>query len=481
MIPVPEIDLGSILPALVLCVAGLVIIVVGLFLRKGMPTVACLISLVGIIAAFFANSPLRYLNQDAFSGLIAMDAYSWFLNILILVASGLTALISIRYLSDEGLELYEYYVLLLFASAGMMFMVSANHLLVLFMGLETLSISIYVLAGVRRTDPRSKESALKYLLLGAFASGIFLYGAALLYGAAGSLSLPGLAKYFHGGPVSLTAKVGMGLLLVGFGFKIAAVPFHMWTPDVYEGAPTPITAYMSVGVKAAAFAAFVRVFFESLVPLQVNWAAMLWVLSVITMIVGNIAALRQENIKRMLAYSSIAHAGYILIGMVVGREAGLSAMLYYLLAYTFTNVGAFGVVALVGRKGEANTMIDDYRGLAKVHPLLALTMSVFLFSLAGIPPTAGFVGKFTIFMAAIESGYIWLVIVGVLTSAASVFYYFRVVMKMYMEAPEVEPESLRFCPYMATGLFIAVAGVLYIGIFPTTYLNLAVESVKPLF
>jgi len=481
MIPVPEIDLGSILPALVLCVAGLVIIVVGLFLRKGMPTVACLISLVGIIAAFFANSPLRYLNQDAFSGLIAMDAYSWFLNILILVASGLTVLISIRYLSDEGLELYEYFVLLLFASAGMMFMVSANHLLVLFVGLETLSISIYVLAGVRRTDPRSKESALKYLLLGAFASGIFLYGAALLYGAAGSLSLPGLAQYFQAGSVSLTAKAGMGLLLVGFGFKIAAVPFHMWTPDVYEGAPTPLTAYMSVGVKAAAFAAFVRVFFESLVPLQVDWAAILWVLSVITMIVGNIAALVQQNIKRMLAYSSIAHAGYILIGMVAGQEAGLSAMLYYLLAYTFTNVGAFGVVALVGRKGEANTMIDDYRGLAKVHPLLALTMSVFLFSLAGIPPTAGFVGKFTIFMAAIESGYIWLVIVGVLTSAASVFYYFRVVMKMYMEAPEVEPQSLRFCPYMATGLFIAVAGVLYIGIFPTTYLNLAVESVKPLF
>jgi len=270
-------------------------------------------------------------------------------------------------------------------------------------------------------------------------------------------------------------------LLVGFAFKIAAVPFHMWTPDVYEGAPTPFTGFMSVGVKAAAFAAFVRVFFEALTALQVNWTHILWALAVLTMILGNVAALVQENIKRMLAYSSIAHAGYILIGMVAGKEAGTSGMLYYLLAYTFTNIGAFGVVALVGRKGEANVMIDDYRGLAKVHPLLALVMSIFIFSLAGIPPTAGFMGKFTIFSAAINSGYIWLVIVGVLTSAASVFYYFRVIMKMYMESPETEPTKLQFGPAMVLALSIATAVVLYIGIFPTTYLNLATESVKPLF
>ncbi|MDD3473930.1 MAG: NADH-quinone oxidoreductase subunit N, partial [Syntrophaceae bacterium] len=283
------------------------------------------------------------------------------------------------------------------------------------------------------------------------------------------------------GSFSLMGVVGMGLLLVGFAFKVAAVPFHMWTPDVYEGAPSPITGFMSVGVKAAAFAAFVRVFFESLNALQVNWTNILWILAVLTMVLGNLAALIQDNIKRMLAYSSIAHAGYILIGMIAGSPDGVSGILYYLLAYTFTNLGAFGIVTLVGRKGEANVYLDDYRGLSRTHPALAVAMAIFLFSLAGIPPTAGFVGKFTIFSAAIKAGYIWLVIIGVLTSAASVFYYFRVVMKMYMESPDREPERLRFSPSMSLALVISVVIVLYIGIFPTTYLNLASESVRTLF
>jgi len=281
--------------------------------------------------------------------------------------------------------------------------------------------------------------------------------------------------------VSMMALVGMGLLLVGFSFKVAAVPFHMWTPDVYDGAPSPITGFMSVGVKAAAFAAFLRVFFECFGSAQVTWGHILWVLAVLTMILGNLAAIVQTNIKRMLAYSSIAHAGYILVGMVAGTPNGAAGVLYYLLAYIFTNLGAFAVVTMVGRKGEANINLDDYRGLGKVHPTLALAMSIFLFSLAGIPPTAGFIGKFTIFSAAINAVYIWLVIIGVLTSAASVFYYFRVIMKMYMEAPDVEPEALKFSPSMAFALSLTVMVVLYIGIFPTTYLNLATESVKTLF
>ncbi len=481
MMSIPEVNLGGILPAVVLCIAGLVVMTVGLYLRKGLIATSAIISLVGVLIALMANAPLRMLNKQAFSGLISLDAYTWFFNLLILIATGLTVLTSVRYFTDDGLNLYEYFVLLLFSAAGMMFMVSGNHILTIFVGLETLSISIYILSGILPVNLKSKEAALKYIVLGAFSSAIFLYGAALLYGAAGSLSLPALAKYFQAGQISRMAVAGMGLLLVGFAFKVAAVPFHMWTPDVYEGAPTPFTGFMSVGVKAAAFAAFVRVFFEALTALQVDWTHILWVLAVLTMILGNVAALVQENIKRMLAYSSIAHAGYILIGMVAGKEAGTAGMLYYLLAYTFTNVGAFGVVALVGRKGEANVMIDDYRGLAKVHPLLALVMSIFLFSLAGIPPTAGFMGKFTIFSAAINSGYIWLVIVGVLTSAASVFYYFRVIMKMYMESPETAPTKLQFGPAMVLALSIATAVVLYIGIFPTTYLNLATESVKPLF
>lgn len=481
MIQVPEINLGGILPAVVLSIAGLIAMVAGLFLRKGAATFSALLGLVGVLIAFWANTPLRSSNETAFAGLIALDAFSWFFNIVILIAVGMTILMSLRYLVDDGLEIYEYFVLLLFAGAGMMFMVSGQHILVIFVGLETLSISIYVLTGILPGNLRSSEAALKYLILGAFSSGIFLYGAALLYGTCGSLSLPVMMKSLQTSSVTTMANVGMGMLLVGFAFKVAAVPFHMWTPDVYEGAPAPITGFMSVGVKAAAFAAFIRVFFEALPALQVSWVQVLWGLSVATMILGNLAALVQDNIKRMLAYSSIAHAGYILVGMVAGNESGTSGVLYYLLAYTFTNLGAFTIVTLVGRRGEANVQIDDYRGLARSHPILALAMSIFLFSLAGIPPTAGFVGKFAIFSAAINTGYIWLVVIGVLTSAASVFYYFRVVMKMYMESPETEPEEMRFGPLTALALGIAAFGVLYIGIFPTTYLNLAVESVKPLF
>jgi NADH-quinone oxidoreductase subunit N len=481
MIPVPDVDLGSVLPAMVLCLTGVVIMFAGVFFRRGVIAFSAIVSLAGVLIALAANSPLRLMNRQAFSGLISLDSYTWFCNMVLLIAAGVTILASVKYMAEESEGLYEYFVLLLFATAGMMFMVSANHFLVIFVGLETLSISIYVMAAMMPHNPRSREAGLKYLLLGAFSSGLFLYGAALVYGATGSLSLPAIGKYFQTGAVGPMAAAGMGLLLVGFSFKAAIAPFHMWTPDVYEGAPTPLTGYMSVAVKAAAFAVFVRVFFESLSVLQVSWTHILWVLAAITMIVGNVVALVQDNIKRMLAYSSIAHAGYIMVGMVAGKEAGTSAILYYLLAYTFTNLGAFAVVALVGRKGEANVRLDDYRGLAAAHPVLALVMSIFLFSLAGIPPTAGFVGKFAIFGAAVSSGYIWLVVIGVLTSAASVFYYFRVIMKMYMEAPAFDFATLRFGPGMALALFIAVVGVLYIGVFPTAYLNLALESVKPLF
>ena len=481
MIPVPEINLGGVLPALILGVAGLLATLLGLFVRKGAATVGAIIGFTAVLIALAANAPLRFMNTPAFSGMIVLDTFSWFFNLLILLSVGLTILISMKYLTDQGLDLYEYFAILLFSSVGMMFMVSGNHLLMIFVGLETLSIGVYVLTGVLPKSSKASEASLKYLLLGSFSSALFLYGAALLYGASGSLSLAGLAKYFQSGSISTMGLIGMGLLLVGFSFKVAAVPFHMWTPDVYDGAPSPITGFMSVGVKAAAFAAFLRVFFECFGSVQVTWSHILWILAVLTMILGNLAALVQSNIKRMLAYSSIAHAGYILMGMVAGTAMGAAGILYYLLAYIFTNLGAFAVVTMVGRKGEANISIDDYRGLGKSHPALALAMSIFLFSLAGIPPTAGFIGKFTIFGAAIASGYIWLVIIGVLTSAASVFYYFRVVMKMYMEAPEVEPESLKFSPSMALALTLTVMVVLYIGIFPTTYLNLATESVKSLF
>ncbi|MGB9616571.1 MAG: NADH-quinone oxidoreductase subunit N [Desulfomonilaceae bacterium] len=481
MIQIPEINLGGILPALVLCVTGIIAMIAGLFMRRGAATLAALLGLVGTLVALWVNSPIRTLNKAAFSGLIALDAFSWYFNLLILAAVGLTILLSARYLKDEELDLYEFFVLLLFAGAGMMFMASGNHILVIFVGLETLSISIYILTGILPNNLKSSEAALKYLILGAFSSGMFLYGAALLYGATGSLLLTTMTKHLAQSGGSTMATLGMALLLTGFAFKVAAVPFHMWTPDVYEGAPAPMTGFMSVGVKAAAYAAFMRVFFEALPAFQVDWSQVLWGLAAATMILGNIAALVQENIKRMLAYSSIAHAGYILIGMVAGTETGTSGILYYLLAYTFTNMGAFTIVTLVGRKGESNVAIEDYRGLARTHPILALCMSVFLFSLAGIPPTAGFVGKFTIFSGAVSAGYIWLVVIGVLTSAASVFYYFRVIMKMYMEPPAEEAPEMRYGPLTLLALGITSVSVLYLGIFPTAYLGMAVESIKPLF
>lgn len=343
MIPAPilvaDVNLGGILPALILCSAALIVMCVGIFVRKNIVTISMVISIAGVLLAAVANIPLRTLHETIFSGLVAVDSFTWFFNLLILFATGLTVLTSGRYLADEGLHISEYFILLLFASAGMMFMVSGNHLLTIFIGLETLSISIYILSGILPASAKAKEAALKYLILGAFSSGIFLYGAALLYGSTGSTSLTSMTKFFQAGAPSVMALIGMAMLLVGFAFKAAAVPFHMWTPDVYEGAPTPLTGFMSVGVKAAAFAAFVRVFFEALPSMQVNWSEILWLLAALTMILGNLAALVQDNIKRMLAYSSIAHAGYILVGMVAGREMGTAGMLYYLLAYTFTNIG----------------------------------------------------------------------------------------------------------------------------------------------
>jgi NADH-quinone oxidoreductase subunit N len=481
MIPIPDMNFSGIMPAIVMAVAGLAAMVAGLIAPVYSRRLAYGISLLGIGIAFATNVPVRTMNETAFAGMVALDAYSWFFNILILIATGLTILISARYLDDEKLGLFEYYVLLLFAASGLMFMASGNHLLLIFVGLETLSIAIYVLAGVRHGDLKSREASLKYLIMGAFASGVFLYGAALLYGAAGSLSLQKLAEYFSSGSIGLLGIAGMGLLLVGFAFKVAAAPFHMWAPDVYEGAPTPITAFMAVGVKAAAFAAFIRVFMEGMAPVAGSWSNILWVIAVLTMIVGNLIAIAQENIKRMLAYSSIAHAGYILMGLIVGEQSGLSGTLYYLMAYTFTTMGAFGVVAVVGRRGEANVMLDDYRGLSRTHPALAAAMAICMFSLAGIPPTAGFVGKFAIFAAAVSQGYIWLVIIGVLTSALSVYFYFRVVMKMYMEAPAQEPPTLQFGAGVIVAIVVAVMGIIYLGVFPGTYLDMAAASVKPLF
>jgi NADH-quinone oxidoreductase subunit N len=369
----------------------------------------------------------------------------------------------------EGFEHGEYYILLLFATVGMMFMASAADLIIVFLGLETFSLAIYVLAGFFRTNPKSNESSLKYFLLGAFSAGFLLYGIALIYGATGTTNLKGIHDFlrradFFTDPLLL---IGMGLLIVGFGFKVASVPFHMWTPDVYEGAPTAVTAFMAVGPKAAGFAAFLRVFLYSLSSLQSDWVWILWVLAVLTMTLGNIVA--------------IAHAGYILVAMVAASELSTASILYYLLAYAFMNLGAFAVVILYGRKGEENILVSDYSGMSSRYPLLAAGMAIFMFSLAGIPPTAGFVGKFYIFSAAVKAGYVGLAIIGVLNSALSVYFYLRVTVMMYMRSPDKEQAGgLDFSPGMVIALLITVFFTLQMGIFPADYLKLARQSILSL-
>jgi NADH-quinone oxidoreductase subunit N len=362
----------------------------------------------------------------------------------------------------------------------MMLMAGGAHFIMIFLGLEVMSIAVYVLAGFFREDVRSNEAALKYLILGSFSSAFLLFGMAFLYGASGGTlflnDLPG--RLATDSAMHSMILMAVALLLVGFGFKVAAAPFHMWTPDVYEGAPTSITAFMAVGVKAAAFAAFARVFFLVFPAMVQDWNMLLWVLAVATMTIGNVVAIAQTNIKRMLAYSSIAHAGYLLVALVSANQLGAVGLLYYLLAYTLMNLGAFGVVILVGRKKDRYLNIYDYSGLGFQHPALGAAMALFMFALAGMPPTAGFVGKFYIFSAAIKSGYIWLAIIGVMNSLVSVYYYLRITVLMYMKPAEADLGPVFFTPAQSAVVGLTAAGVLFIGIFPGFLYDLAVNSVK---
>lgn len=474
-------DLSAIGPELTLTVTAIALLVLISFSRRSVRWVPYL-ALAGTLIALFLNFQTWGQLQYGFNRMVVADNFALFFKFVFLLTTVMTVLISIRYLRKEGVEHGEYYILVMMAAAGMMLMAGAADLIIIFLGLETFSLSIYVLAGFFRSDPRSGESALKYFLLGAFSTGFLLYGIALIYGATGTTNLHKIIELLNRGPVlqSPLMLIGMGLLIVGFGFKVASVPFHMWTPDVYEGAPTSITAFMSVGPKAAGFAAFLRVFLYSLGPLQEHWVGILWVLAVLTMTLGNVVAIAQTNIKRMLAYSSIAHAGYILVGMVAGGAAGLTSILYYILAYALMNLGAFAVVILFGRKGEENVLISDYCGMAARYPWLAAVMAVFMFSLAGIPPTAGFVGKFYIFSAAIDAGYIGLAIIGVLNSVISVYFYLRVTVMMYMHDPEKEIKALDLSPAIVLALIIAAVGTLQMGITPAFYLAVVKQSLLAL-
>ena len=481
----PVINLKSIFPELMVVITALVVLLCDLFLSKDKKAPLPFLSILGLVfSLIFSVSMWREgVAEYAFSNMIVIDRFALFFNSLFIVATIITILISINYIKEESINYGEYYVLVLLATVGMMFMAKANDLMIVFLGLETLSISIYVLVGFLRTNVKSNESSLKYFLLGAFSSGFLLYGIALIYGATGTTKLPDIARYIENTPHLLSNPMllaSIGLLIVGFGFKMALVPFHMWTPDVYEGAPTSITAFMSVGVKAAAFAVFLRVFLTSFPAFRVDWTMILWVLAVVTMTLGNIVAISQENIKRMLAYSSIAHAGFILVAMTAGGYMATASIMYYLMAYTVMNLGAFAVVIIYGKKGEENILISDYAGAGFKYPFLSVAMVIFMFSLAGIPPLAGFIGKFYIFGAAVKQGFIWLAIIAVLNSVVATYYYLRVTVIMYMKEPVKEVGQLSYSIPIVIALLATTFLTLHMGILPSRYLELARESIAML-
>ena len=478
----PAINFAAIMPETILSVFAMVLLLLNVFIPGEQKAYLGYLSFIGIIVAFFSvvsgwNAPLPL--QEGFNGSVLQDNFSLFFKAIFLVSAGLAVLISDHYMVKEECNHGELYPLILFATVGMMLMASGTDLMTIFLGLEVLSVSLYVLAGFHRENLKSNEAGLKYFLLGAFSTGFLLYGMALTYGATGTTKIAKIAA-FAAQSSTITSNpmfvVGMLLMATGFAFKIAAAPFHMWTPDVYEGAPTPMTAFMSAGPKAAGFAAFMRVLFVAMPTLKADWSDLLWILAVLTMTVGNIIALKQDNIKRMLAFSSIAHAGYALVGFTAGNAEGTAGILFYMLSYAFMNIGAFAIIILVGKKGEPNNNVEDYAGFGVKHPVLAMIMTLFLFSLAGMPPTAGFVGKFYLFSGAIKAGYVWLAIIGVLNSAASVYYYLRVMVYMYMKDPVEEFDWMKLSPAVLLSITISVVGVIVPGIVPSVLLQLAEKA-----
>lgn len=479
-IAIPAINFAPIMPEVILSIFAMVLLLVNVFVPSEHKAYLGYLSLVGVIVAGFTLIGGWGVPLSAFNDSVVQDNFSIFFKGIFLLTVAMSILISDQYFKREECNLGELYPLLLFATVGMMLMASGTDLMTIFLGLEVLSVSLYILAGFNRGNVKSNEAGLKYFLLGAFSTGFLLYGMALTYGATGTTRVMKIAEYVsQNGVVAQNPMfvIGMLLMAVGFSFKIAAAPFHMWTPDVYEGAPTPMTAFMSAGPKAAGFAAFMRVVIIAFPSLKADWSDLLWILAVLTMTIGNLIALNQDNIKRMLAYSSIAHAGYALVGFAAGNAEGTAGILFYMLSYAFMNIGAFAIIVLVGKKGEANNNVMDYAGFGTKHPVLALAMAVFLFSLAGIPPTAGFIGKFYLFSGAIKAGYVWLAIIGVLNSAASVYYYLRVMVYMYMKDPVEEFDWMKLTPAVAICIIIAVVGVLVPGVVPAFLLNLAQQAV----
>jgi NADH-quinone oxidoreductase subunit N len=472
-------DFLAILPQVILALAGILVMLLEPFTAPARKHIFARITVFATFAAAYTISHQWTLQpRYAFHDMVAVDNFSVFFQWLFLAITGVSALISMKFNERESIERGEYYALLLFACCGMSLMAMSRDLILTFLGIEILSIATYILAGFKRQDPKSNESALKYFLLGSFATAFLLYGMALIYGGSGTTNYAAIREIARlQGTAQVTTLIGMGLLLVGFGFKVALVPFHTWAPDVYEGAPTAVTAFMTVGPKAAGFAALLRVLAQALPFLEGRWTLILWVLALLTMTLGNIVAVLQTNVKRMLAYSAIAHAGYILVGVVTNTAPGHGAVLFYLVVYTVMNLGAFTIILTLSQKGDARVNLEDFAGLGHTSPFSAAALSIFLISLAGIPLTGGFMGKFYLFSAAIQNGYIGLAIVGVLNSVISVYYYFGIMIVMYMREPAEAQASP--APYSMPVVAIVSIGILFtfwLGVFPAHILNLAYVS-----
>lgn len=482
LIQIPTLNFLALAPSLI--VIGAAILVLLLDLAVADKRILGYIGLVGIATAAGVSLAMWGRSPLSFQTMAISDGYSLFFNLIFLATAGLSLLVAIDYLGQNDLQRGEYYALLLFSTSGMMLMAAATDLIVVFLGLEIMSVALYILVGFNQGRLASAEAAMKYFILGAFASAFFLYGAALIYGATGSTNLGQIGLWLAGSGIPLIpdplALVGLSLLLVGFAFKVAAVPFQWWTPDVYQGAPTSVTAFMSVGAKGAGFAALIRVLHSGFggFGYTAGWAVAVAALATLTMTFGNVAALAQKDVKRMLGYSSIAHAGYILVGVAAANYAGVRGVLFYLLAYAFMNVGAFAVACVVERRGAFSTTLADYAGLGQREPFLAAAMAVFMLSLTGVPPLVGFWGKLFVFRAAVEAGLSWLAIVGVINSAISAFYYLGVVVQMYMrdaveypasplvEEGEGKSVAVNLKAAVGTAVLLAMLVTLVLGVWP---------------
>jgi NADH-quinone oxidoreductase subunit N len=484
-------DAFYLLPELVLTAGSLLLLAASAIVPRRLDRWLSWLALAVLVAAAMALPAADGVNATVARGLVAVDGFAFFFKLLFLLAAGLTIAMSSRYLTVEGVRPGEYCFLVLVAAAGMMIMAGGIDLITLFVGLETTGVPFYILTGYIRRNRRSNEAAIKYFVLGSFSLAILLYGMALVYGLTGTTRLRAIAIALAAGDAGVLLPLAVILLVAGLAFRIAAVPFHMWAPDVYEGAPTPITAFLSVGAKAASFAMLLRIFVEALPAFRLEnvgtlrgqpfgWSAFFYVLAVMTMTIGNIAALTQGHVKRMLAYSSVAHAGYVLIGVVAGTPRGVTAALTYLMIDVLMQIGALAVLVALHRAGGPGDELKDLKGLSSSHPAVAAAMLVFLLSLGGIPPAAGFMGKLWIFAAAIDAGYVWLAVIGVANTVLSLGYYLRVVMFMWSPDPEGSGPAAPIPAALTAVLIVAAAGTIGLGVYPGLLFDLAQASAATL-